>query len=208
MPYLARLASQVHHYGERGATLAYLDMLDWALADLAITEQEHAELHALAADLGMSSEDVVRAHRHYVDELVAAAVRDGIVTDQEHELLHRAATALGLDPVVIDIGTEAWRPDTSCVALQVGMRVCFTGAATYPDGTELPRAKLNTIATDLGLEPTKNVTKKGCDLLVAADPSSQSGKAGKARDYGIPIVGVDDFLRAQPGSSVPAVVNP
>ena len=208
MPYLARLASQVHHYGEHGATLAYLDMLDWALADLAITEQEHIELQALAADLGMSWEDVVRAHHHYVNELVAAAVRDGIVTDEEYGLLHRAATALGVDPAVVDANTEMWRPDTSGVALQVGMRVCFTGAATFPDGTELPRAKLNGIAADLGLEPTKNVTKKGCDLLVAADPSSQSGKAGKARGYGIPIVGVDDFLRAHPGSSVPAVIAP
>lgn len=205
MPYLARLACQVHHYGEHGATLAYLDMLDWALADLVITEQEQAELHTLATDLGMSSDDVVRAHRHYVNELVAAAVRDEVVTDEEYELLHRAAAALGVDPAVVDADTEAWRPDASDVALQAGMRVCFTGAATYPDGMELPRKKLNSIATGLGLEPTKSVTTEGCDLLVAADPTSQSGKAGKARSYGIPIVGVHDFLLAQPGSTVPAV---
>jgi DNA polymerase III subunit epsilon len=207
MPYLARLASHVHHYGEHGATLAYLDMLDWALADLVITKQEDAELHALAADLGMSSDDVVRAHLRYVDELVAAALRDEVVTDEEYELLHRVAAALGVDPAVIDTNTAAWRPNSVGVALQAGMRVCFTGTATYPDGSELPRKKLNDIAAGLGLEPTSSVTKKNCDLLVASDTSSQSGKAGKARSYGIPLVDVRDFLKAKPDSTVPAVTT-
>lgn len=208
MPYLARLASHVHHYGEHGATLAYLDLLDRALADLVITDQEAAELTELAGILGLTRDDVAGAHRRYIDELVAAALRDGVVTDDEHDLLHRAATALGVDPDIVDADTAAWRPDgdSGGITLQAGMRVCFTGAATYPDGTELPRKKLNEVAAELGLEPTSNVTKKACDVLVAADPSSQSGKVGKARKYGIPIVDVHDLLVAQPGSTVPALV--
>ena len=38
------------------------------------------------------------------------------------------------------------------------------------------------------------MTKKNCDLLVAADASSSSGKARKARDYGIPVVSVAAFV--------------
>jgi hypothetical protein len=86
------------------------------------------------------------------------------------------------------------------------MRVCFTGSATYPDGSELPRLKLHHIAESLDLVPTNSVTKSSCDLLVAADASTQSGKAGKARKYGIPIVDVYDFIRAQPDSTVLAQV--
>lgn len=205
MPYLAHLAANVHHYGEHGATLAYLDLLDWALADLTISDAEQRQLDQLAIDFGLSSDDVAAAHRRYVDELVAAAVRDRIVTDEEFALVNRVADALGVDPAVVDEGTLAWRPDTGGVVLQSGMTVCFTGAATYPDGSELPRKKLNEIAASLGLEPTSSVSKTGCDLLVAADTSSQSGKAGKARSYGIPLIDVHDFVKAQPGSAVPAI---
>lgn len=208
MPYLARLASRTRHHGERGATLAYLDLLDRALADLVITADGQAELSDLAGELGLSGNEVAAAHRRYLDELVAAALRDEVVTDEEYELLHGAAAALGLDPATVDAATAAWRASAATVQLAAGMRVCFTGAATSPDGTEIPRDVLHRFATDLGLEPTSSVTKSACDLLVAADPSSQSGKAGKARRYGIPVAHVDDFLQAQPGSTLPVSPSP
>ena len=44
------------------------------------------------------------------------------------------------------------------------------------------------------MQPVASVTKKGCDLLVASDLSSQSGKAHKARRYGIPVMDVIAFL--------------
>ena len=44
------------------------------------------------------------------------------------------------------------------------------------------------------MQPVASVTKKGCGLLVAADLSSQSGKAHKAHRYGIPVMDVIDFL--------------
>lgn len=207
MPYLARLASSVHHYGEQGATLAYLDLLDWALADLVISDDENRQLLQLASSLGLSSSDVAAAHHRYVGELIAAASRDEIVTDEELDLLHRTAHALGVPADLVDDRTAALRPDSGGVTLQAGMTVCFTGSATHHDGSELPRKKLKEIATRLGLQPVGSVTKSGCDLLVAADTASRSGKAGKARKYGIPVVDVHDFLPAQPGSAVPAITT-
>lgn len=38
------------------------------------------------------------------------------------------------------------------------------------------------------------MTKTRCDVLVAADPASQSGKARKAREWGKPILDVEHFL--------------
>jgi len=45
-----------------------------------------------------------------------------------------------------------------------------------------------------GFTPHPAVTKK-IKLVVAADPDSLSGKAKKARDYGIPIVSEDGLAR-------------
>lgn len=206
MPYLARLGSNVHHYGEQGAALAYLDLLDWALADLVISPEEQSQLLALAADLGLSRDEVTDLHGRYLDELVAAALRDDVVSDAEASLLHRAAAALDISPGAVDQRVDGWRSDSGGLRLVPGMRVCFTGTATYPDGSELPRRKLQQVAESLDLVATSSVTKSSCDVLVAADTSTQSGKAGKARRYCIPIVDVYDFVRAQPDSSVPVMV--
>jgi len=55
----------------------------------------------------------------------------------------------------------------------------------------------------LGLVVQKNVTKK-TDLVVAADPSSTSGKAGKARQYEVPIMAAAEFIAACEGQTVSA----
>ena len=85
-------------------------------------------------------------------------------------------------------------PPAERVELGLGTRVCFTGEAIV-DGHVANRAMLEKIATLAGMLPLKSVTKK-CDVLVAADPLSQSGKARTARDRGIPIISIQDFLDA------------
>ena len=49
-----------------------------------------------------------------------------------------------------------------------------------------------------GFVPRPTVTKK-IKLVVAADPDSLSGKAKKARDYGIPIVNEDGLRKILKG---------
>jgi len=73
--------------------------------------------------------------------------------------------------------------------------VCFTGSAIDEDGQEIAREALERLAASRGLQPVSSVTKKRCNLLVAADRASQSGKARKAREYEIPVVSVEEFLR-------------
>jgi DNA polymerase-3 subunit epsilon len=80
--------------------------------------------------------------------------------------------------------------------LQPAKRVCFTGQAIDLDGNEIPRETLESYAEKLGLIPTSGVTKKNCDLLVAQEKASMSGKTKKARDFGIPIISVEEFLVA------------
>jgi DNA polymerase III subunit epsilon len=204
MPYLARLAVALYHRQQRGPHLMYVDMLDRALDDLMISPQEWGELSILAASLGMTTDETRDCHDCYFRELVAAAARDNRITDEEYQLLGRVAHALGLDDHALDDMVARYLVTARVVRLERGMTVCFTGAATYSDGSELDRMVLAEAARSLGMEVVDSVTKRTCHLLVAADPSSQSGKARKARDYGIPVVSVQDFLCAPAGGGVPA----
>ena len=68
-----------------------------------------------------------------------------------------------------------------------------TWKARPADGELLDRSQLEQLALDAGLQTVKSVTTK-CGALIAADPASMSGKAKKARDSGVPIFSVEQFL--------------
>ncbi len=77
----------------------------------------------------------------------------------------------------------------------VGKSVCFTGQLLSTIGGEpISRDVAETLAQKAGLVIASNVTKK-LDLLVVADPNTQSGKAKKARDYGTRILSDAVFWR-------------
>ncbi len=188
---LARVVSLSHYPCADEALLQYLDALDWALDDGYIDDQERAAIEALASTLGISDQQRNHAHRSYLSSIIVAAKRDGIVTEHEQELIAKISEALGIVDVIIPQMTKL--PSTS--SLREGMRVCFTGSAIVA-GTPVYRPILEETAALAGMQPVGSVTKKSCDLLVAADSSSLSGKARKARDYGIPVMIVEEFLSA------------
>ncbi|MDB9920722.1 hypothetical protein OAD85_03030 [Actinomycetota bacterium] len=70
---------------------------------------------------------------------------------------------------------------------------CLTDSGSV-GGQPMKRRDLEALAAARGLQPVASVTKKGCDLVIAADPASASGKAKKARDWGIPVISIEDFL--------------
>lgn len=191
-PYLADLARGVHASID---VAPYVDLLDAAVADLRLTAEERAELAGLAMELGLDDLRVRRAHREFLDGLVDAALEDEVVTDDEYDQLCRAAALLDVDLDVIARRVDGYRTSRGALDLTSGLEVCFTGSATDPDGREIERDELEAIATARGLVPKRSVTK-GCGLLVAADPTTQSGKADKARKFGVPIGSLDSFLRS------------
>ena len=75
----------------------------------------------------------------------------------------------------------------SGIRLEPGDRVVFTGDMVRD------RSEWEALARRRGLEPG-GVTKK-TKVVVASDPNSLSGKAGKARSYGIPIITETAFER-------------
>lgn len=192
-PYLARLAAGLHVEAD---VAPYVALLDAAIADLKLTPEERVELADLAGDLGLTARDVDRAHRTFLDGLVDAAVADNVVTDEEIDQLCRAATLLDEDLDFVTRRTDTYRTESNFFELSPGLEVCFTGSALDSAGAEIDRGDLESLAIRHGLVPKSSVTAKGCGLLIAADVSTQSGKADKARQYGIPVASVDDFLSA------------
>ena len=186
---MVRIVSRAHYPFSDEALLSYLDLLDWVLDDHIVTDAERRELLETAHDLGINQRQVDQAHSAYFDSIVAAAQRDHIITRDEHELMKRIALALNITDAAIPEVTETQRS----VDLAEGTRVCFTGTATF-GGEAVGRDTLERLAAMAGLVPVSTVTKKNCDLLVAADASSSSGKARKARDYGIPVLSVAEFV--------------
>ena len=186
---MARIVSLAHYPYSDEALLLYLDALDWVLDDHYIDDEEHAAMEEFAESLGISDAMREEAHRSYLASIIAAAERDGIVTEAERRLIEQVMDALGVSDVALPAVTEL--PESA--SLRVGMHICFTGNVVV-DGTSFSRHFLEECAAQAGMQPVGSVTKKGCDLLVAADPSSQSGKARKARGYGVPVMGAAEFL--------------
>lgn len=175
---------------EAGPELSYLDALSSVMSDFEITVDEMKYLNDWAQTLSITSNKQRELHNAFFNQIIAAAERDSYISETEKMLIEKAAKTLGLSysqPKVTE-GKEMEVP------LRPGMRVCFTGTAIDKNGEELPRETLESYATKSALIPVSSVTKKTCDLLVAADKSSMSGKTKKARDFGIPVISVIEFL--------------
>jgi DNA polymerase-3 subunit epsilon len=205
--FLQRLSSNIHHDTEAEApnVLDYMVLIDRILEDRVIDQIEEDVLVDAVTNWGLSSAQLATAHANYIHNLAVSALADGIVSDTERRDLHLVARLLGLDESTIDSILESAASQLSAArrvprnvvadADLVGKSVCFTGqlSATI-GGKPISRDLAETLAKDAGLRIASNVTRK-LDLLVVADPNTQSGKAKKARTYGTRILSDAVFWR-------------
>lgn len=201
-PYVSQLASSLHSPAD---VAPYVTLLDHAVADLKLDADERRELALLADDLGLTERGRVRAHKDFLTGLIDSALDDGVVTDNEFDQLCRAAALLEVDDAVVCARTNPYRIMTVPLELQAGLRVCFTGSAQWPNGEPIDRGELEDLARQHNLEPVGSVTKVNCDLLVAADSASMSGKAKNAQKFGIPVASAARFVSALSSQSSLAV---
>jgi DNA polymerase-3 subunit epsilon len=192
-PLITYLAAQIPLDGLEVRQQQYLELVARAIADLHLDVDERATLRTFADEYHLSEAQVAQAHRRYVNELVDAAIEDEQVTDDEYDSLVRVASALGVDQVSVEARIMSFRIEESLTVLKEGMEVVFTGG--HPD---YEREELLAYAASLGLVPSKGVSKT-TGLVCAADAATTSGKATKARRYGIPVVSVDEFVRSRIG---------
>jgi DNA polymerase III epsilon subunit-like protein len=204
---LGRMQTTAEPIATDGAVMAYAALLDRILEDRHVNDSEADALVEMAAKWGLSGEQINLAHREYVNQLAIAAVADGIVTDAERRDLKLVARLLGqekqdLDEILRDAAARVASTPLGSTATPTaatsltGKSVCFTGELICRhNGQLIPRELAEELATTAGLSVMDSVTKK-LDLLVLADPHSQSGKAKKARKYGIRIMHEPVFWKA------------
>nr|NLI48819.1 hypothetical protein [Propionibacterium sp.] len=164
-----------------------------------LAEHEKDALVHTARVAGLTRGQVLDIHGSYLVNLAMVALADGVVTASERAELDRAAALLGLHRHDVDAAlaeAEATLGDQALdgallqmcgLSLKGGDRVVFTGEMSRP------RSQWEAAAREVGLVP--GTVTKATTLVVAADPNSGSGKAAKARNYGIPIITEDLFAQ-------------
>lgn len=198
--YLATLVGQLDGAEATEPELTgYLDLLDRALEDRRLTATEAGALQETAREWGLDAGAVRRAHDSYFAALAAAALADEVLTPTEQEDLDAVASLLGLDPAAVETALRSAPGQPTGISASrdlTGLSVCFTGAlAGMIDGDLITRAEAQKLATQAGLIVKAGVSK-GLDLLVVADPDSQSGKARRARELGTRVMAEAVFWRA------------
>jgi len=187
---LQRLVARACVPSSVGACLDYFDALDWVLDDGVITPEEQTFLDEINRSANLTDSQTRAMQESYLKSLIQAVERDSLVSSEELALVTKIATVLGIKDVSLPNITKV----ATISRFKKGQRVCFTGTAVDSDGNHLERSALENMAAAAGLQPVSGVSRKSCDLLVAADVTSSSGKAKKARDLSIPVLSVQEFL--------------
>ena len=206
--YIARLVSKLPSATHDQLEIEeYLACIDRVLEDRRVSYKEFQELQGLTQELGISRQQAIDAHRKYMRDLIIVALGDNIITDSEkadpdevrklldiprsdyHALLHEVIKEH-------ETGTLKRRGISGTINPEIiGKTICFTGTMTCMiNGIPARRAFAERSAMKCGLAVMKNVTRD-LDFLVVADPDTMSGKAKKARDYGIRIIAEPVFWR-------------
>lgn len=178
---------------------SYLAVLEMAMIDGFLAEHEKDALVETAAASGLTRGQVLDLHGDYLRAMAEVALEDHVVSSDERTELEKVASMLGLRSTDVTAALSSAQEAgearhsssdtirTTGLELKPGDRVVFTGEMARD------RGEWETIARAHGLNPG-GVTKKTA-VVVAGDPNSLSGKAGKARAYGIPIITETAFAR-------------
>lgn len=166
----------------------YMDAVSIALADLNLDDLERDSLKEWAEFLNLNPDEVTTAHNLFVKRFLESTFRDGIISTQERGLIAKVAMLLDVE---FNLPNQVQDEE---IQLHPGQRICFTGSAEDSTGQIMSREDLTELAESRGFKVVSSVTKKGCDLLVAADVNSMSSKVKQARSFGIAILSVQEFL--------------
>lgn len=182
----------------------YTSLLGRSLVDGRLSEHEKAMLVDAARTMRMDRETVRSVHGDYFDELAKATWDDDMVSYAELDHLRDIGKALEIDDAHVEAtvsrisrrsphGKRGRHASTVTTAangsginplrfrLHSGDHIVLTGQMRRQ------RNDWRNLLSSLDIVAWPSVTRK-VRLLVAADTDSESAKARKARDYGIPIV--------------------
>ena len=146
---LGRLISRMTYKGIADSHLAYIDLLDWVLDDLVITDEEREQMLLLSNELNMTPGQLREAHEQYFTSMVRGAEKDGVVTTDEHRCLGMVANAL---EVPIEWVPKPDDDNDPTAQVTAGSSVCFTGSFVDLNGNPISKSALKELAVSSGLE--------------------------------------------------------
>lgn len=182
------------------AVAEYLNLLEHVLEDRRIDRTEADQLVELADRLAIPKSQLGAIHATYFSTICDHALIDGTISDDEEKDLQSVAELLDIGDwrEIVNISSPRVPNSQTSSRIPKGTTVCFTGSMKYP------RQKCIDIATAAGLVNMDRVTKS-LDILVVADPDSQSNKAVAAKKYGLRILAASAFFDL---IGDPAIPNP
>lgn len=193
--WMSRLVDQLPRVPEPPQADSYLAVLDMVLADREINQAGADQLVHVATDLGLTRSQVDELHQVYVADLADALWSEGPVSPDERN---------DLDRVAVMLGQRAADVDDALLRASSGRYVvpARAGAQGFPAGSSLvftgdmvePREIWWNRAVAAGFVPQEAV-RPDTTFVVAADVDSLSVKARAARELGVPIIAVEDFVR-------------
>lgn len=171
------------------AVAEYLNLLEHVLEDRRIDQTEADQLVELADRLSIPKSQLGAIHATYFSTICDHALIDGTVSEDEEKDLQGVAELLDIGDwrEIVNISSTRVPNNKTLSRIPKGTTVCFTGSMKYP------RQKCIDIATAAGLVNMDRVTKS-LDILVIADPDSQSSKAIAAKKYGLRILAATAFF--------------
>jgi len=158
-----------------------------------LTRVEAEDLATTAKAWAMTRSDVLDAHRAYLASLASEALMTLVYPLRNGGTWRRSVTCSGsIGPRSMfscrRLTERSPQREPLAAADLRGKSVCFTGELLGRlRGERVTREVAEGLATESGLEVRASVTKR-LDLLVVADPETQSIKARKAREYGVRIM--------------------
>lgn len=167
---------------------SYLLALNDSLLDLYISKSEARALVQLAQETDISSSRMLELHREHLRQVAAEAWSDGVLTEEELSDLSAIAGHLNLTEADVASALDSTRAahvEPRQTLLQPGDRVVFTGTLRRPREDWISEITAAGLATGAITKSTR--------VVVAADPDSLSGKAEKARTYGVPVINEQAF---------------
>ena len=185
--FLQRIADRMPDQSGPHEHSEYLALLDRCLLDRTISRHESDQLVELAAGLGIGRSQAEELNRRYFAALVQVVWADGVLTTEEREDVATVAVLLQIDPAMLEQAMAEPSPTAGRIEVSTSSPLAPGDLVVLTGEMRRPREEWERELTALGYRPWSGVTKK-VRLVVAADPDSISGKAKKARDYGIPII--------------------
>lgn len=157
----------------------------------ALLDLPHVEVRADGSEITPGDHELRVGARALVAEQIRRAAERVALTDTVMARLRQVGDVLGAE---VTEGLQSAAGAQADAVLAPGVRVCFTGSALNDQGVLLTREDMEAIASQHGLVTVATVTKTRCDVLVVAEPGTQSTKARSAQKWEKPILSVADFL--------------